>query len=128
MDVHGVHPWKTDLIWQQKKEDSKRKKKTMRRTVRLWSVDEESEDSPVVEEAEGEQEPQPEEEENATAEEEGAADEGEGTEEHDEGVESWNATRRALAYNPHFPNSNQTKHCWSSYVNYHQCVKLKGAV
>ena len=95
----------------------------MRRTVRLWSVDEESEGSPVVEEAESEQEAQPEEE-NATAEEEGAADEGEGTEGHDEGVE-WNSSGRALAYNPHFPNSNQTKHCWSSYVNYHQCVKLK---
>merc|ERR1712183_727234 len=30
------------------------------------------------------------------------------------------------AYNPHFPNTNQTKHCWSSYINYTQCTKLKG--
>lgn len=29
-------------------------------------------------------------------------------------------------YNPHFPNTNQTKHCWSAYINYHQCTKLKG--
>ena len=29
------------------------------------------------------------------------------------------------AYNPHFPNTNQTKHCWSSYINYTQCTKLK---
>eukprot|EP01087_Luapelamoeba_hula_P017075 TRINITY_DN534_c0_g1_i1.p1 TRINITY_DN534_c0_g1~~TRINITY_DN534_c0_g1_i1.p1 ORF type:complete len:225 (+),score=71.14 TRINITY_DN534_c0_g1_i1:85-675(+) len=28
-------------------------------------------------------------------------------------------------YDPHFPNQNQTKNCWSAYINYHQCAKLK---
>jgi len=30
------------------------------------------------------------------------------------------------AYNPHFPNTNQTKHCWSSFINFSQCAQLKG--
>jgi len=82
-------------------------------------------------ETEGEQKKE-EEEAEAEAEEENVAEEEGGAEGEEEttggqDVESWNAGRKALAYNPHFPNSNQTKHCWSSYVNYHQCVKLKGA-
>lgn len=28
--------------------------------------------------------------------------------------------------NYRFPNMNQTKHCWQSYVDYHRCVKAKG--
>jgi len=35
--------------------------------------------------------------------------------------------RETPFYNPHFPNTNQTKHCWSAYINYHQCTKLKSA-
>eukprot|EP01133_Synstelium_polycarpum_P003726 gene3726-4295_t len=29
-------------------------------------------------------------------------------------------------YNPRFPNQNQTKHCWASYVDYHGCVTHYG--
>ncbi|KAK0741005.1 cytochrome c oxidase polypeptide vib [Schizothecium vesticola] len=25
-----------------------------------------------------------------------------------------------------FPNTNQTKHCWQNYVDYHKCVLAKG--
>ncbi|CAN6633761.1 cytochrome c oxidase subunit 12, mitochondrial [Trichomonascus vanleenenianus] len=27
---------------------------------------------------------------------------------------------------PRFPNQNQTKHCFQSYVDYHKCVNAKG--
>eukprot|EP00011_Vannellida_sp_DIVA3-517-6-12_P004110 CAMPEP_0114604688 /NCGR_PEP_ID=MMETSP0168-20121206/674_1 /TAXON_ID=95228 ORGANISM="Vannella sp., Strain DIVA3 517/6/12" /NCGR_SAMPLE_ID=MMETSP0168 /ASSEMBLY_ACC=CAM_ASM_000044 /LENGTH=81 /DNA_ID=CAMNT_0001815527 /DNA_START=39 /DNA_END=284 /DNA_ORIENTATION=+ len=26
------------------------------------------------------------------------------------------------AYDPRFPNTNQTKHCWLNYVKYHRCA------
>ncbi|KIH93483.1 cytochrome c oxidase subunit 6b [Sporothrix brasiliensis 5110] len=25
-----------------------------------------------------------------------------------------------------FPNTNQTKHCWQNYVDYHKCILAKG--
>ncbi|KAG6232981.1 hypothetical protein E4U26_003531 [Claviceps purpurea] len=25
-----------------------------------------------------------------------------------------------------FPNTNQTKHCWQNYVDYHKCINAKG--
>jgi len=25
-----------------------------------------------------------------------------------------------------YPNTNQTKHCWQNYVDYHKCVNAKG--
>ncbi|KAL6069742.1 Cytochrome c oxidase subunit 6B [Balamuthia mandrillaris] len=41
-------------------------------------------------------------------------------------VEYFTTKVRTPGYNPHFPNTNQSKHCWSLYINYHRCVKLKG--
>lgn len=29
-------------------------------------------------------------------------------------------------FDPRFPNQNQTRYCWQSYVDYHRCQKLKG--
>lgn len=29
---------------------------------------------------------------------------------------------QSLGYNPRFPNQNQTKHCWSAFVEYNKCV------
>jgi cytochrome c oxidase subunit 6b len=29
-------------------------------------------------------------------------------------------------YNPRFPNQNQTKHCWSAFVEFHKCAFEKG--
>eukprot|EP01115_Flamella_aegyptia_P005951 TRINITY_DN2502_c0_g1_i1.p1 TRINITY_DN2502_c0_g1~~TRINITY_DN2502_c0_g1_i1.p1 ORF type:complete len:89 (+),score=34.48 TRINITY_DN2502_c0_g1_i1:42-308(+) len=28
-----------------------------------------------------------------------------------------------VGYNPRFPNQNQTKHCWSAFVEYNKCIK-----
>ena len=25
-----------------------------------------------------------------------------------------------------FPNTNQTRHCWQLYVDYHKCIRAKG--
>ena len=40
------------------------------------------------------------------------------------------ATREDIhtpAYNPYFPNQNQTKHCWVSFVDFKKCEKKLGA-
>ncbi|GAB6021428.1 Cytochrome c oxidase subunit 6B1 [Chamberlinius hualienensis] len=29
-------------------------------------------------------------------------------------------------FDPRFPNQNQTRYCWQSYVDYHRCQKVKG--
>ncbi|ODQ79623.1 hypothetical protein BABINDRAFT_162002 [Babjeviella inositovora NRRL Y-12698] len=29
-------------------------------------------------------------------------------------------------FDSRFPNSNQTRHCFQSYVDYHKCINLKG--
>jgi hypothetical protein len=29
-------------------------------------------------------------------------------------------------FDPRFPNTNQTKHCWQNYVDYHKCITAKG--
>ncbi|KAJ9055485.1 Cytochrome c oxidase subunit 6B [Entomophthora muscae] len=29
-------------------------------------------------------------------------------------------------FDARFPNTNQTKHCWQSYVDYHKCIGAKG--
>jgi len=29
-------------------------------------------------------------------------------------------------FDPRFPNTNQTKHCWQNYIDYHMCVAAKG--
>nr|ARO92230.1 mitochondrial cytochrome c oxidase subunit 6b [Portunus trituberculatus] len=29
-------------------------------------------------------------------------------------------------FDPRFPNQNQTKYCYQSYVDFHRCQKLKG--
>lgn len=31
-----------------------------------------------------------------------------------------------VGFDPRFPNPNQTKHCWQSYVDYYKCVNSKG--
>jgi len=27
---------------------------------------------------------------------------------------------------PRFPNQNQTRYCWQSYIDFHRCQKIKG--
>lgn len=34
---------------------------------------------------------------------------------------------RTPGFNPKFPNYNQTKACWSAFVNWKQCTILKGS-
>ncbi|XP_058807690.1 cytochrome c oxidase subunit 6B1 [Phymastichus coffea] len=29
-------------------------------------------------------------------------------------------------YDPRFPNQNQTRYCYQSYVDFHRCSKVKG--
>lgn len=29
-------------------------------------------------------------------------------------------------FDPRFPNTNQTKHCWQNYIDYHVCIAAKG--
>mmetsp|Transcript_20823 Transcript_20823/g.35509 ORF Transcript_20823/g.35509 Transcript_20823/m.35509 type:complete len:96 (+) Transcript_20823:41-328(+) len=29
-------------------------------------------------------------------------------------------------YDPRFSVTNQTKNCWTNYVDYHRCVRIKG--
>lgn len=31
-----------------------------------------------------------------------------------------------VGFDPRFPNQNQTRHCWQSYVDYHKCIGMKG--
>jgi cytochrome c oxidase subunit 6b len=31
-----------------------------------------------------------------------------------------------VGFDARFPNQNQTKHCWQSYVDYFKCVNAKG--
>lgn len=33
---------------------------------------------------------------------------------------------QTVQFDARFPNCNQTKHCWQSYVDFHRCLKLKG--
>lgn len=33
---------------------------------------------------------------------------------------------RTVGFDARFPNQNQTKHCWQSYVDYHKCINAKG--
>lgn len=30
-------------------------------------------------------------------------------------------------FDARFPNTNQTKNCWQNYLDFHRCVKVKGA-
>ena len=32
-----------------------------------------------------------------------------------------------VSYNPYFPNQQQTKHCWVSFVDFKRCEKKLGA-
>ncbi len=34
---------------------------------------------------------------------------------------------KTTPYNPYFPNQNQTKHCWVSFVDFKKCEKKLGA-
>ena len=29
-------------------------------------------------------------------------------------------------FDPRFPNQNQTKHCFTSFLDYHKCIKARG--
>ncbi|KAG0244065.1 Cytochrome c oxidase subunit 6B [Actinomortierella wolfii] len=29
-------------------------------------------------------------------------------------------------FDARFPNTNQTKHCWQAYVDFHKCEKIRG--
>ncbi|CAG0919812.1 unnamed protein product [Notodromas monacha] len=31
-----------------------------------------------------------------------------------------------LPFDPRFPNQNQTRHCYVSYVDFYRCTKMKG--
>lgn len=31
-----------------------------------------------------------------------------------------------VQFDPRFPNQNQTRHCYQSYVDFHRCQKLRG--
>lgn len=31
-----------------------------------------------------------------------------------------------VQFDPRFPYTNQTKHCYQAYVDYHKCVNVKG--
>lgn len=31
-----------------------------------------------------------------------------------------------VPFDPRFPNQNQTKHCYQSYLDYHRCQKVRG--
>ncbi|TIB97388.1 hypothetical protein E3Q18_02630 [Wallemia mellicola] len=33
---------------------------------------------------------------------------------------------QTAGFDVRFPNTNQTKHCWQSFVDYHKCIKAKG--
>lgn len=34
---------------------------------------------------------------------------------------------RTAPFDPRFPTTNQTRHCWQAYVDFYKCIKLKGA-
>eukprot|EP00729_Bicosta_minor_P010815 gene10815-32305_t len=34
---------------------------------------------------------------------------------------------KTAQYDARFPNTNQTKNCWQNYVDFHKCIKIKGA-
>lgn len=31
-----------------------------------------------------------------------------------------------IKFDPRFPNQNQTRHCYQSYIDYHSCINLRG--
>lgn len=31
-----------------------------------------------------------------------------------------------VPFDPRFPNTNQTRHCYQSYLDYHRCQKVRG--
>ncbi|EPX70840.1 cytochrome c oxidase subunit VIb [Schizosaccharomyces octosporus yFS286] len=31
-----------------------------------------------------------------------------------------------VGFDARFPNTNQTKHCFQSYIDYHRCINAKG--
>ncbi|TIA86900.1 hypothetical protein E3P99_03533 [Wallemia hederae] len=33
---------------------------------------------------------------------------------------------QTAGFDVRFPNTNQTKHCWQAFVDYHKCIKAKG--
>jgi cytochrome c oxidase subunit 6b len=33
---------------------------------------------------------------------------------------------KTVPFDPRFPNTNQTRHCYQSYVDYHRCQRIRG--
>uniref|UniRef100_U5EVQ3 Cytochrome c oxidase subunit n=1 Tax=Corethrella appendiculata TaxID=1370023 RepID=U5EVQ3_9DIPT len=33
---------------------------------------------------------------------------------------------KTVPFDPRFPNQNQTRHCYQSYLDFHRCEKVKG--
>lgn len=33
---------------------------------------------------------------------------------------------KTVPFDPRFPNANQTRHCYQSYLDFHRCEKVKG--
>ena len=36
------------------------------------------------------------------------------------------AYRHTAPFDPRYPNANKTKYCWSNFVDYQRCLKIKG--
>ncbi|KAL1517335.1 hypothetical protein ABEB36_001110 [Hypothenemus hampei] len=34
---------------------------------------------------------------------------------------------KTVPFDPRFPNTNQTRHCFQSYVDYYRCQRIRGA-
>lgn len=33
---------------------------------------------------------------------------------------------KTVQFDPRFPNQNQTRHCYQSYLDFHRCQKIRG--
>lgn len=33
---------------------------------------------------------------------------------------------KTVPFDPRFPNTNQTRHCYQSYIDFHRCQKIRG--
>ncbi|KAF7270777.1 hypothetical protein GWI33_016282 [Rhynchophorus ferrugineus] len=34
---------------------------------------------------------------------------------------------KTIPFDPRFPNTNQTRHCYQSYVDYYRCQRIRGS-
>lgn len=37
-----------------------------------------------------------------------------------------NVQMKTAPFDPRFPNTNQTRYCYQSYIDFHRCQKVKG--